>query len=551
MGWWHTSEGTLGDDPADRLGDWLTALPAQTSPGALLRLLEEALSDRPFAYLQNPGALATVRIGLFAREGQRLQRLRAAGPAWEAPPLRAARLAFRGVRTSYQDVLARGPTLAELLGSLSFVLRPTPGAYLAWPAGWSFDEISCAPHEVAPLPGWAAPGAIDWPAFTVAPYHEKLAAAAHPDTPSALLLALCEDGAELLQIVIARRPHLPEEVLRDLATRGGVSAAKTARERLALGADYDRARDPSTAPEVLLALARHPRRRVRRAALLHPNAPPALWSWLAGAGDPLDRAWVASRPEATQEALDLCTFDRDARVLHAAAAAPKLAPEKCAALYADGDPPLRAAVTRRISEDPHWMARFLRGLPSWEQGRALEQHPATPALTRAILAETPPPHAPYAIDSLLRTIAHSPRTPQESLWLLARAGLPGLWDVLAANRAASHDLLRFLVERALLAPDARYLQANLAVHPNLPEDAFEQLWQHRDPELEMTLARYPRLAPEKLSTLWPNAAYGIGAILALHPHAPPELLARLAAEDQPDINRALKQRARWPKPATH
>lgn len=293
------------------------------------------------------------------------------------------------------------------------------------------------------------------------------------------------------------------------------------------------AEDPRTPPRRLHEVVNLSRGdEVRLAVAVHPNAPPALLGMLA--------RW---HPEAVlrNPALPLVLLEDPGW-------ADKLLPETALTmLRAEGAPlfllsafagrpgPVGQAARLHIGlagecgED--WEGEAREAL--WEAAGLPEKEGPFPARLLSldlIAAWLLAPLAAHGDAAVRRAVARRPKTPQDLLALLRRAG-----STSDLGGAAPADPALPATDLAWLARGGRWAKLLAARHPNTPPAALEALGREDDEALSRHLVRNPA-APAALRE---SLAVSLGPVFrrasARDPETPPGALARLAADDIRDV----------------
>jgi hypothetical protein len=139
MSWWKTSQGIIGDKPADILGDTLDAIMRmRQQKGQGKPTLQEMADDilaglrmRPDVYVEDGGRPA-IRAIVIKVEGQPDVMASGADAAIRQDTASEALAdSFKAIVRVYQAELDRKPTLRELLDNVLFVLGGRTETYVS------------------------------------------------------------------------------------------------------------------------------------------------------------------------------------------------------------------------------------------------------------------------------------------------------------------------------------------------------------------------------------------------------------------------------------
>ena len=145
MGWWRENGELIGDGPADRLSDFLRDVGKGRAPAlkSVLAALDRALRRNPPQFVRDPEAVGGL-IAAYPPDGPLLWQAR------EVPGELVERChgALEEIAVDYLDnSLETLPTVAELLATFRFVLRPLVPAKVSAPPGFALVRIAYAHGE--------------------------------------------------------------------------------------------------------------------------------------------------------------------------------------------------------------------------------------------------------------------------------------------------------------------------------------------------------------------------------------------------------------------
>jgi hypothetical protein len=142
MSWWDTSNGTIGDRPADIVRGALQQLSNGSQKPSLAALLggtAAALRGGGAAIVSDDAAKVTRLTAVISKNTKRISG--AAGDQADPAITSTMRRAFDEISRTYLEQFQRKPTTKELLEGMAFVLRYKPDELLSGVDGQSVDEI--------------------------------------------------------------------------------------------------------------------------------------------------------------------------------------------------------------------------------------------------------------------------------------------------------------------------------------------------------------------------------------------------------------------------
>jgi hypothetical protein len=320
----------------------------------------------------------------------------------------------------------------------------------------------------------------------------RVALAADPNTPAAVLETLAGDRSGAVRRAVARRTE-KGELLSDLAgdpsasVRGAVAA------------------NPASGGKLLSELLSDPSPTVRAAAAGNPSLPQPAAEQLAdrvAAGDRADErvasACALARSTRRPAVLARLAKARSWRVRQAVAANPAAPPGVLRTLLADArlEVVLAAADRQQLAPAaPAALARLARRELSDDHRRALAEHPACPG---PVLAK------------------------------LARDNNPAIRRTVAAHRSTPAPVLARLV-----ADERADVRAAAAANASLPPEGLQRAAGQAD--LHAAVAANPTCPPEVLARLADSDRPAVRQAVASHPHCPDEALEALSRDPQRSV----------------
>ena len=256
--------------------------------------------------------------------------------------------------------------------------------------------------------------------------HLRVAVAAHPSTPRAVVEALADDDSEYVRAEVASNEHLPSRVVRRLArdcsehVRCAVALNPAAGEDVveALLADRiaavraaavhgpggwlaswpsrveeDRAvivrrslaQQPAVEARILAKLARDPNIDVQMAAATNENTPVGSLELLASASEPRVRSAVASNPSIPSKSLRLLARDDSAYVREAVAWNTSAPPDLLVELLESAPSGMIDRIRVAVAGNPAAPAEMLRSLSTEDDLRIQYRLAENPAAPREVL----------------------------------------------------------------------------------------------------------------------------------------------------------------------
>jgi len=277
-----------------------------------------------------------------------------------------------------------------------------------------------------------------------------------------------------------------------------------------------RAQDPECPPWLHQLLLADPER--RGVALANPLCDPQVLAQAARDPDWRVRAGAGANPRLPQDLLRRLAGDPAARVRQAVAANPACCPQLLELLAGDPSPLVVEQLVRR----PDCPKEALAQLVSREfvVRRAIVQRPDCPPQLLEQLAEDP--------DREIRVLVADNPNCSRQLWLRLLQD-PDEW---VRGQAVLHLDLQALqapaprgnqtVQQWLLADPSSFVRAILAMNPNCPPQALEQLAASPDPGVRGRVALRPDCPPQVLVQLARDPVERVREAAVGNPSCPPQ-----------------------------
>lgn len=330
-----------------------------------------------------------------------------------------------------------------------------------------------------------------------------LAEAREATTPPERLRALASHKSAEVRRTVAANPNTPEEVLLRLAVHFPQEFLANPVLDLLILVN----------PNLLAEVPPY----VRQRLLAHPKAPPGFLKWAATYGDEAALLSLAHNPSTPAELIEPLTRHPLPKVAEAAAMHVSLEasvlPQAILVSAQEAD----SSELRQLAQ--------LDLLPAWLSLRAARE--ADSGLRVALAASSSPAELLSALlldeDEEVRKAARAnPATPRESLDWVERLERGEAVDVPLETLALGHGWLRQLVARHPLASQA--LLAGFA--------------QHQDWKLRQAVAANPRLSTDWLEKLGSDPDRDVRQAVAANPATPVPVLERLVGDENEEVRQA-------------